>query len=82
MAAIRAALSLPGSYRLGPKTFMLPLTPGRQGMQAFDPTKKKQTKLRTELGDGWILEESTTGKRDGVHANACSNCGTPHGLKM
>lgn len=73
---VKDALSLPGSLRIAPKMFVGP----NASFQDFDPKTKKERKMKTELGGGVTLEESTTGKRDGVSHSSCSNCGTPHGL--
>lgn len=80
--AIKNALSLPGSHRSGARTYSMPMGPGVQFRSDTTPNTKKEHKMKTPLPSGWVLEESTTGRRDGVSANACSNCGTPHGLSL
>lgn len=83
-AAVKDALSLPGSFRAGSRHVSMPLVPGGPTMGDFDrqSKKKKQHMMKTDLGNGSFLEESTTSRRDGVSACACSNCGTPHDLKL
>lgn len=77
-AAVKDALSLPLSLRTGPRLYTKEMIPGA-AMGMFGPARK-EFKMRTEMDNGMVMTESTTGKRDGISARACANCGTPHNL--
>ncbi|KIO34799.1 hypothetical protein M407DRAFT_210250 [Tulasnella calospora MUT 4182] len=81
IAAIKDALSLPGSYRQGSKTWVMPLAPDALKIREEGVKGKKVHTMNTP-DDGGFLFEATTGKRDGISARACSMCGTPHNLRV
>lgn len=80
IAELKDALSLPMSHRAGARQYTREFFPG--AATDFFPQRKKEFKMRTEMDDGRVMTESTTGKRDGISARACSNCGTPHHLSL
>lgn len=81
IASIKGALSVPGSYRQGAKTWMMPLAPDALKIHGQGVKGKKVHTMNTP-DEGGFLVESTTGKRDGISARACSMCGTPHDLRF